>query len=57
MGRKKLCEWSRGDLKEKPAKYARLVMPPRYVCGSCGRVAADTDRLCKPVRLPDPTSS
>lgn len=57
MGKKNLCEWTKSDLKAKPGKYARLVLPPRYLCTACGRVASDADRLCKPVRLSDPTSS
>jgi hypothetical protein len=47
-----LCELNRGQLhKNDPDAYARLVKDPQYVCKNCGRVAAETQSLCAPVRL------
>jgi hypothetical protein len=32
-------------------EYKGLVRNPKYVCGNCGRAAADETNLCKPEKL------
>jgi hypothetical protein len=32
--------------------YCALVVPPRFVCRSCGRAANKKKRLCEPKRIP-----
>jgi len=47
-----LCRLYESDLhKSDPARYATLVKDPRYVCKSCGRVAAENQNLCEPIPL------
>jgi ribosomal protein S27AE len=50
---KTLCKLVKNDVLEKHFDaYATLVANARYLCGKCGRVSLDADRLCKPKRLP-----
>jgi hypothetical protein len=47
-----LCELTAGGLHQRsPKEYHNLVKNPRFVCKSCGRVAAESNRLCLPVPL------
>jgi hypothetical protein len=32
-------------------EYKKLVRSPKFVCGNCGRAAADGNNLCKPEKL------
>jgi hypothetical protein len=32
-------------------EYKELVKEPKYLCKACGRVAANAENLCKPVKL------
>jgi len=32
-------------------EYKKLVRNPKYVCGNCGRAAAEEKNLCKPTKL------
>jgi len=32
-------------------EYKKLVRNPKYVCGNCGRTAAEEGNLCKPEKL------
>jgi rubrerythrin len=48
---KKMCKWGQDDIEKKLKKYSGLVNEPKYVCKSCGRVANEKDRLCKPKKL------
>ena len=32
-------------------EYKTLVRNPKYVCGNCGRAAADAQNLCKPEEI------
>jgi hypothetical protein len=34
-----------------PAEYKELVKEGKFVCAVCGRVAASSKNLCKPVKL------
>lgn len=47
-----LCKLTADGLhRENPEEYMGLVKDPKYVCKSCGRVAAVKSRLCTPVML------
>jgi hypothetical protein len=47
-----LCHlYSAGLHKTQPDQYAHLVKDPKYVCKSCGRVAASKQNLCVPILL------
>jgi hypothetical protein len=47
-----LCKlYGEGIHKKDPEKYAHLVRDPKFVCKSCGRVAAEKENLCAPVLL------
>jgi hypothetical protein len=47
-----LCQLHDSGLhKTKPEQYAHLVKNPKYVCKSCGRVAAAEQNLCAPIPL------
>lgn len=49
---KHLCHLHSTDLhKTKPQQYAQLVKDPKFVCKSCGRVAASKHNLCEPIPL------
>ena len=51
MGKKKMCKWRKID--RKLDEFRDAVLDPRYACKSCGRVAHDKKRLCKPILLSD----
>lgn len=49
---KHLCYLNNMGLQlSKPQAYKALVKDPKYVCGICGRAAANKSNLCKPVKL------
>jgi hypothetical protein len=48
---KHLCKWDKDDIKDDLEKLKKLVVPPRYICRKCGRVAKDREYLCKPTEL------
>ena len=48
---KTLCKMKKDYVKENLQEYKKLVSDARFVCQKCGRVARDSDRLCKPVSL------
>ena len=49
---KHLCQLHASGLhKNKPDQYAHLVKEPKFVCKSCGRVAASKENLCEPILL------
>ncbi len=35
----------------KPAEYKALVKDAKFMCGICGRAAAKSSNLCKPIKL------
>ncbi|MBC8378032.1 MAG: hypothetical protein H8E62_02545 [Planctomycetes bacterium] len=49
---KHLCRlYGSGLHKDDPGRYAHLVNDPKFVCKSCGRVAAAKENLCAPIPL------
>ena len=51
---KELCKLVKDAVLEKnPAAFQKLVEHPSHLCGKCGRVSNDPDRLCKPRKLED----
>ncbi len=49
---KHLCRlYGSGLHKQDPDQYAHLVRDPKFVCKSCGRVAAARENLCDPILL------
>src|SRR5208283_3049111 len=40
-----------GFVESNMKEYKELVRNPKYVCGNCGRAAADAGNLCKPEKL------
>ena len=47
-----LCRLYESQLhKSDPQHYAHLVKDPKFVCKSCGRVAAAKENLCEPILL------
>jgi hypothetical protein len=40
-----------GFIESNMKEYKELVRNPKYVCGNCGRAAADAGNLCKPEKL------
>lgn len=56
MGAKKLrtkaiCKWSKKDLEKHSDTLAQLVDRPAFWCKTCGRVANQSDNLCKAATL------
>jgi hypothetical protein len=50
-GKKTICKWDKDEIKDDLDKLKDIVMPPKFICRKCGRVAKDSDYLCKPVGL------
>jgi hypothetical protein len=48
---KRLCDWSKKELRERFAELRELVRTPRYACTKCGRAARVERVLCKPKEL------
>lgn len=44
---KKICDWSKRDLKERFAELQAIVEQPSYACLKCGRAACAKKWLCK----------
>ena len=52
MAKTKLCNMVKdGFHKDHKKEYKELIKNPRYMCKKCGRSAAKTKNLCKPVKL------
>jgi len=49
--KKRICKWDKDDIKEELDKLKEIVTPPNFICRKCGRVAKESDYLCKPVEL------
>ncbi len=49
---KTLCDWSKKDLEKHAERLAEIVVPPRFYCRKCARVANQADVLCKAEKLP-----
>jgi len=48
---KRLCKWDKDDIDEKLDKLKGIVVPARFICRKCGRVAKESGYLCKPAEL------
>jgi hypothetical protein len=48
---KRLCKWDKDDIDKDLARLKELVIPARFICRRCGRVAKESSSLCKPVEL------
>jgi hypothetical protein len=51
LDKKRLCKWDKDDIDKDLAKLKELVVPARFICRKCGRVARESGSLCKPVEL------
>ena len=49
--KKRMCKWSKID--KDLADFKEAVLPPKYACRRCGRVARTKKQVCKPVSLVD----
>ena len=49
--KKSICKWDKDDIKDELDKLKEIVLPPRFICRKCGRVAKESVYLCKPVEL------
>lgn len=49
--KKHLCKWDKDEIKDDLDKLKGIVVPPRFICRKCGRVAKESGYLCKPVEL------
>ena len=45
---KELCKLKTSKIEKDFAKIRKVVLPARYICSKCARVAADKKLLCKP---------
>lgn len=45
-----LCQLHQ-SLPDDPNAYLALVLPPRFVCMECGRVAVKKKNLCRPKKI------
>lgn len=44
---KKICDWSKKELRERFDELATMIDAPRFVCPKCGRAANEKRWLCK----------
>ena len=51
MGTKHMCKLKKKDLEKDMKKFQKTVLPPKFVCKNCMRVASDKKYLCKPIAL------
>jgi len=52
MGSKHLCSLvSKGQAKDDPKKFKKLVKPGKFYCERCGRVSARAKSVCKSQKL------
>ena len=49
--KKTICKWDKDEIKDNLDKLREIVIPPKFICSKCGRVAKKGDFLCKPVDL------
>ncbi len=40
-----------GYVQSNPEDFKKLIRNPQFVCGNCGRAAANSKNLCKPEKL------
>ncbi|MEM6329619.1 MAG: hypothetical protein AAF790_05155 [Planctomycetota bacterium] len=45
---KKICDWSKRDLRESFDQLRIIVERPKFACIKCGRAASAKKWLCKP---------
>lgn len=48
---RRLCKWDKDEIDKDLDKLKELVVPARFICRRCGRVAKESGSLCKPVTL------
>lgn len=49
--KKTICEWDKDKIKDDIDKLKAIVTPPKFICRKCGRVAKESEYLCKPEKL------
>lgn len=49
--KKTICKWDKDDIKDNLEKLKELVAPAKFICKKCGRVAKESDYLCKAEKL------
>lgn len=50
-GEKTICKWDKDEIKDDLDKLKDIVTPPKFICKKCGRVAKESDYLCKAEKL------
>ena len=51
MSGKTLCKWKKASYEKEIKTFSNAVLPPKYFCAKCGRVASKKKWLCEPTAL------
>lgn len=51
MKHKKICDWTKVDIKENKTLLYSLVKTPNHLCKKCARTATTPEYLCKSEKI------
>jgi hypothetical protein len=51
---KRLCDWTKKEIKKHFEEVCEVVSEPRYVCRECARSASQPQYLCEPKKMEPP---